>query len=127
MAFVSGHSRPLSGERHHLWKGGRIVRKGYVLVHLPGHHLADVKGYAPEHRVIAEQMLGRPLTADEVVHHLNRVKDDNREENLVVMPKRAHTLEHVDERREALRRFNEANPDHCREAGLAGARARWGG
>lgn len=36
------------------------------------------------HRVVAEQMLGRPLTKGEVVHHIDGDKRNNKPENLMV-------------------------------------------
>jgi len=48
-----------------------------------------------EHRAIAEQLLGRSLTKQEVVHHCNGVRNDNRPENLWVFPNQsAHTTYH---------------------------------
>ena len=80
-----------TGEGNNLWRGGRtITPHGYVLVRLPGHHLADVRGYVYEHRLVAEEMLGRQLRDGELVHHLNGDKTDNRPENLEVHESNHH-------------------------------------
>jgi hypothetical protein len=51
-----------------------------------------------EHREVMERVLGRALTADEVVHHKNEKRDDNRPENLEVMTRAEHARLHARER-----------------------------
>lgn len=41
-----------------------------------------------------EQHLGRPLTREEVVHHINHSKTDNRLENLELMTNSQHRAHH---------------------------------
>jgi hypothetical protein len=50
-----------------------------------------------EHRVIAEAMLGRPLVAGEIVHHIDGNKHNNTPENLQVMTQADHLRLHHSE------------------------------
>jgi hypothetical protein len=74
-----------SGRRSNTWKGGRIrSTEGYIQIHSPEH--PNVQGrvakYVYEHRLVMESTLGRVLRPDEFVHHKNRIRSDNRLENL---------------------------------------------
>jgi len=84
----------LDGKEHPPnWKGGKYKDKqGYVQVYVFKHPHADSMGYVKEHRLVMEKKLGRYLKKDEVVHHKNSVRDDNRIENLelCVRGKRSH-------------------------------------
>ena len=73
------------GKESSHWKGGRKKdSNGYWHIYNPNHPYADKNGYVYEHRLVVEQYLGRYLLTNEVVHHINGIKDDNRIENLMV-------------------------------------------
>ena len=80
------------GENHPTWKGGRsITAYCYVEIYSPKHpNCTKHRGYVREHRLVMEKHLGRYLTKDELVHHLNGIKDDNRIENLGLVTKHTH-------------------------------------
>lgn len=51
-----------------------------------------------KHRIIIERFIGRKLKKDEVVHHINGIKNDNRLENLRLMSKSEHHKLHAKEK-----------------------------
>lgn len=70
-----------------LKKQRKMSTDGYWLVHTP-------YGEMKEHRWIMCQYLGRMLGDDEMVHHINEKKLDNRIENLLICTKSEHFFIH---------------------------------
>lgn len=72
----------------------------YVYLYMPEHPnaIGTKKLYFPEHRYVMEQSLGRLLTDQEVVHHINEITTDNRIENLMLMTPSEHNRLHAKER-----------------------------
>lgn len=106
------NSSRLPGPQNPNWKGGRsVASNGYVLIKVgTAHHLADVRGYAYEHRLVAEQKISRRLLPGEQVHHKNENKQDNRPENLEVMASGAEHFVHHRAADSNLRLPGEPNP-----------------
>lgn len=71
------------GKEHHWWKGGRIIKNGYWFIQMPDHPKA-LQGYVAEAILVAERFLGRHLTQEERVIHLNRNGLDDTPYNLYV-------------------------------------------
>ena len=81
-----GKKRPnISREKNHNWKGGRTMHEGYVYILCPKHPRAkSKKGYVAEHVLIMEAKLGRYLEPEEVVHHKDFNKLNNKPGNLML-------------------------------------------
>lgn len=88
------------GETHPNWKGGMRKSHGYILQYCPNHPNHCYENYVRRNRLQMEKLIGRYLTKEEVVHHINGDKSDDRIENLQWLPDNAtHSLLHTLQRR----------------------------
>ena len=97
-----------TGESHPSWKGGTTYdRSGYLLQRVPvdgpyGYLIralqkrengkSDSHGYAPVHRIVMHDKLGRKLRPGEVVDHIDGDRLNNDPENLRVFASNAEHL-----------------------------------
>ena len=73
----------------------------------------------PEHRAVVEELLGITLQNDQVVHHINGDKTDNRPENLQILDWKEHSRLHAStmpqtpekQRKVSAARKGKSNPD----------------
>ena len=85
--------------REKLWlknyKGGRHKNSnGYIHISVPDNSpyvsMRNATTYVMEHRLVVAQSLCRCLEENEIVHHLNGIRDDNRLSNLLLVSPDKH-------------------------------------
>lgn len=83
-----------TGNKNSCWKGGRCINQGYVSIHSPNHPNKDINGRVKEERLVMETHLGRYLLKEEIIHHINKIRNDNRIENLQIVSAKEHAMIH---------------------------------
>lgn len=101
------------------WKIERVVSKGdYDYAVAKDHPNATKHGYVLMHRIVVENHLGRLLNPEELVHHVNHKKKDNRIENLEVLTSKQHMRLHASGRKMCHIRCPQCKVEFCRAHNL---------
>lgn len=111
IGYNKGIKRPqFSGSNHPNWKGGKLKCKGRLYIYNPKHPNSDKKGYILFSRFTVEKHIGRFLSKNEIVHHINERIEDDRPENLYLFENRGkHTAYHkliINNKIEQIRKSN---------------------
>lgn len=77
----------------------KVEINGYLYIYKPTHPNSIKSGYVAEHRLVAEEKIGRFLKNNEVVHHINEKKHDNSPDNLQVITASEHNKLHAIKRK----------------------------
>ena len=83
---------PKTGEYHPNWNGGVYMQDGYKSLK------QEDGSYKFEHRIVMEEYLGRELSSDEIIHHIDGNRSNNDISNLQLLSR----TEHIEIHREDL-------------------------
>lgn len=98
------HGDPLLTKRPTYGSGRQRHGDGYIHLAKPAHPIADARGRVLEHRYVMWEA-GLLTNPQNVVHHLNGDKTDNRIENLEVLYLAEHTRRHMEEQGHVTNQF----------------------
>lgn len=86
----------LSKENSSCWKGGQYKSfDGYTMIHVKsGHSNCGWNSYKKRHRVVIEENIGRKLSKEDVVHHIDGNKQNDDLENLYLTNSSGHKDAH---------------------------------
>ena len=75
-------ARKMVGSNHGSWKGGRVIKMGYIAIWNPSHPRTNNVGYVKEHILVMEKKLKRQIEKEEHIHHIDFDRMNNNPKNL---------------------------------------------
>lgn len=81
-------SKNMVGKKSFHWRGGEYEGNGYLFTRQKD------GTYKQNHRIIIESFIGRPLSEDEIIHHIDGDKKNNDISNLAIVSRSEHAKIH---------------------------------
>jgi len=94
MSGEGNHQWGLLADKNSSWKGGLLFKNKYWYVYYPDHPTRPSDKYVKRCRLVVEASLGRTLTSDEHVHHIDENTHNDSIENLMVLSLTEHVKLH---------------------------------
>lgn len=85
--------------------GHTFIHDGYIMEKSKDHPNA-INHFVRQHRLVMEKEIGRYLETNELVHHINGIKSDNRIENLKILTISEHISLHNLQDKEYKNKYN---------------------
>ena len=81
-------------KNHPHWKGGKVLMQDYEFTKIPEHPYSSITGYVKTARLIMERKLKRYLDPEEVIHHIDGNRTNNKIKNLMLFENKSEHIKH---------------------------------